>query len=91
MPGRIPQARTLSQQWRNKARRAPGLGRRWAALSRAFLREHPFCVECGKMAEVTDHIKPRAEGGGHERENLQPLCWSCHSKKTRKEMMDREG
>ena len=57
----------------------------WAKTSRAFLSEHPFCAICGAFAEATDHIVPRARGGTDEWDNLQALCWSCHSRKTRTE------
>lgn len=67
---------------------------RWRAFSKWFLRQpdNALCVECKKIGRVTpathtDHIKPRAT---HPEltwkiENLQPMCRSCHSRKTRQE------
>jgi hypothetical protein len=37
------------------------------------------------VATEVDHIQPLSRGGGHEWENLQALCKSCHSKKTARE------
>lgn len=59
-----------------------------------FLREHPLCVgtvdggaagwvTCGRPATEVDHITPIAAGGARlSWSNLQPLCKSCHSRKT---------
>lgn len=63
---------------------------RWRKIRRMVLREEPLCVECEKAGRVTaanevDHIIPLRQGGTHERSNLQPLCKSCHSKKTNRE------
>ncbi len=53
---------------------------------------NPFCVKCfdqGKMVEATvvDHIVPHR--GEHElfwdQSNWQPLCKTCHDKKTMRE------
>lgn len=42
------------------------------------------CASCPKKTELTvDHILPISEGGNSSEENLQVLCWTCHSKKNR--------
>lgn len=64
---------------------ARGYGTGWARIRRTILREEPLCRVCGYPADEVDHIIPKANGGSERRENLQPLCKSCHSKKTRRE------
>jgi 5-methylcytosine-specific restriction endonuclease McrA len=65
----------------------PYLTPRWKALRAAILRHEPVCRAC-RLARAThvDHI--RAHHGSEALfwaiENLQPLCWSCHSSKTAK-------
>jgi 5-methylcytosine-specific restriction protein A len=46
------------------------------------LREEPMCRSCGGAASQVDHIIPLSRGGTNDRANLQPLCHSCHSRKT---------
>ena len=62
-------------------------GRRWGTLRRSVLREEPMCrlqlAGCTTFAEEVDHIVPLSLGGHPtDRSNLQPLCHSCHVKKT---------
>jgi 5-methylcytosine-specific restriction enzyme A len=62
------------------------LQRKRAAL---FARE-PLCRECRKHGRVTpatirDHIKPLAEGGTDDDDNIQPLCTPCSDAKTAEE------
>ena len=60
----------------------------WKKKRQNYLVEHPFCVECwkhGKLskAQMVDHIVPIKMGGAAlDDENLQGLCWSCHSRKS---------
>ncbi len=64
---------------------------RWRNFSLRYRKEHPWCEECIKSERVVpsrhvDHIVPMAEGGAKlERSNVQALCVSCHSKKTRRD------
>ena len=57
---------------------------RWRKLRKDFLSRYPRCVVCGEPATVVDHIE--AHRGNEElfwdESNLQPLCKSCHSRKT---------
>ncbi len=64
---------------------ARGYGHRWRKLRLMYLRAHPLCVVCGDAASEVDHIHPRAAGGSDDWDNLQALCKSCHSRKTRRE------
>lgn len=40
------------------------------------------CVICGDQAKEIDHIIELNEGGTDTIDNLQPLCKSCHARKT---------
>lgn len=68
-----------------------GYGRKWQAASKAFLQANPLCVHCMKQnpprytkATVVDHIVPHRGDQKlfWDRTNWQPLCKSCHDKKT---------
>ena len=47
------------------------------------------CQSCGtgKRLEI-DHIKPWADGGTHDADNLQVLCRPCNSRKNRRSTVD---
>ena len=68
---------------------ARGYNARWRKASKLFLHQHPLCVRCQQAgrytkATVVDHIVPHR--GDQElfwdRSNWQPLCKSCHDRKT---------
>lgn len=66
---------------------------RWRTESKAFLRRHPFCVECASLgldvlAQEVDHKVPH-RGDARlmwDRSNWQSLCKPCHSRKTAREV-----
>ena len=64
---------------------------RWRNLRRARLDRQPLCVACNlngrpTIATVLDHIKPVNQGGDFwDESNHQPLCNSCHAKKSQTE------
>ena len=60
-----------------------GYGVAWRRLRKMVLAEEPFCMVCkGNASEEVDHITPKCDGGGNDRENLQGICRECHQKKT---------
>jgi 5-methylcytosine-specific restriction endonuclease McrA len=67
--------------------------KRWRAMRRLVMYEHPFCqwVEdeatgrlCNRKGDEVDHIIPRSQRRDleWERSNLQTLCHMHHSTKT---------
>jgi 5-methylcytosine-specific restriction protein A len=70
--------------------------RAWKDLRNAFIAEHPLCAACEATGRTTpgfivDHIIERADDPSLELEwsNLQTMCLSCHSRKTRIEAASR--
>ena len=62
-------------------------GSKWRRLRARFLNDHPLCEQCrlnGKYTAATEvhHIKPLADGGTNDEQNLMALCKSCHSRIT---------
>ncbi len=67
-------------------------GRRWQRARRAYLARFPLCKDCEKHggivgADVVDHVEPHRGDAGlfWDQKNWQPLCASCHSRKTAKQ------
>lgn len=59
--------------------------RRWKYLRRAVIQANPLCP-CGAIATDVDHITPIGAGGQpFDPTNLQAICHTCHSVKTRQE------
>ena len=74
---------------RDPAIRALYKSARWQRARRMFLACHPLCAECQRQGRVSaantvDHVTPHR--GDPERfwdqDGWQPLCASCHSRKT---------
>ena len=59
----------------------------WKKLRRSHIEREPSCRKCGAAGAVVDHIVPRSIRPDLELElsNMQTLCHSCHSQKTRRE------
>lgn len=69
-----------------------GYGHKWRQAREGFLKKHPLCLTCEAVgvlnpAVVVDHIIPHRNDKDlfWQRDNWQPLCKSCHDKKTAKE------
>lgn len=60
----------------------------WRDIRQKKLKISPLCEECKKngtlvIGKIVDHIIPIKQGGEpYNLENLQTLCWSCHSRKS---------
>lgn len=67
---------------------------RWIRATRQFKAEHPFCINadkglptCTLVTDVTDHRIPH-NGDVRlfwDKTNWQPMCASCHNRKTAEE------
>lgn len=84
--------KTADSRYRERNRKTSyerGYNNAWRRARKVFLQEHPLCAECERKglitpATVVDHIKPHK--GDRElfwdESNWQPLCKSCHDRKT---------
>ena len=66
-----------------------GYGRKCGRISQRWRVQHPYCEECKRqgrltLAECVDHIVPHKGAPTllYNLNNLQSLCWKCHSRKT---------
>ncbi|EHG21770.1 hypothetical protein HMPREF9334_00473 [Selenomonas infelix ATCC 43532] len=55
---------------------------------------HPLCEKCKEqeryvLATLVHHIRPLADGGTHDEDNLMSLCASCHERIHRRGTGDR--
>jgi 5-methylcytosine-specific restriction endonuclease McrA len=58
----------------------------WKKLRGMFIRANPACADCGRAANVVDHIVPIRDGGPRlDMANFQSLCHKCHNAKRGKE------
>jgi 5-methylcytosine-specific restriction protein A len=75
------------EKWVQKAPYKRITGRRLQKLRADLFEREPLCRMCAAKGFVTlacirDHIKPHAEGGTDDDENIQPLCQACSDEKT---------
>lgn len=70
---------------------ARGYNYRWQKYRAGFLARNPLCLECKALGRVTlatdvDHIKPVRDAPElfWDPTNHQPLCGTCHKRKTAK-------
>lgn len=75
---------------RRGSRQSRGYGRAHELMRERVLTEEPLCRHCAtrgiiEPTTIADHIIPKAEGGGDERENYQGLCTPCSKAKTAEE------
>lgn len=92
VPGEPPKKRrkkrTKAQVIAAKVRRqlreeaAPGRGVTTDDRKRVFAYYGRRCLICGTTKRIClDHVKALFCGGRHDPDNLQPLCYSCNTKK----------
>lgn len=58
-----------------------------------FERDGQMCTKCGttKGKLTIDHKIRKADGGTDDLENLQVLCWYCHTRKNHLEQIGIDG
>ena len=67
-------------------------GRKLQAMRTELFKTQPLCAECERQGRVRlatqrDHIKPLAEGGADDGDNVQGLCFDCHEAKSLQERL----
>ena len=80
-------AEHVRKVWQQSAPYVRVRGRRLQAMRAALFTSEPLCRACKQQGRVTaatirDHIKPLAEGGTDDDDNIQPLCDDCNDRKT---------
>ena len=74
------------KQWGDQPNDARYQSGGWRRARLAYLKQHPTCVECGRLANVVDHIEPVRLGGEFwDSSNWQAMCTSCHNAKSASE------
>ena len=90
-PWKIAPVERKVQEGRKKANSKFYKTYKWQKHRKLFLQTNSLCVECLKKgrvipAKVVDHITPINQGGDPWiYDNLQPMCSSCHNKKSGRE------
>lgn len=69
---------------RTRLRETAYASHEWRKASEQYRRAHPFCVECGKPAQMVDHTIAHEGDQARfwDRSNWRSMCHSCHNKKT---------
>src|SRR5690349_4431915 len=83
-------ASSMREAWDHagRSRHERGYGTAWEKLRLVVLeRDQRLCQPCLKQdrvspAHAVDHIKPKAQGGTDDLDNLQSICRTCHQDKT---------
>ena len=95
-PGHEPSNRNKLYDKRRGSSTKRGYDRPWQRLRAWVLRREPLCRPCKKAGKTVpavevDHIKPISEAPELRlvASNLQPMCKSCHSAKTMRELNSR--
>lgn len=77
--------------WSRKSRHDRGYGPEWDRTRKRILeRDSRLCQPCLRQdvlqpAKEVDHVRPKAEGGTDDDNNLQAICGPCHRRKTAEE------
>ena len=100
-PGNQPTKAAVERSWESRRNGNHAMYNEWiwrkpnVGLRAMVLARDPLCVECLKSGELepsteADHIRPHNGDWDlfTDMDNLQGLCKSCHSRKTKREQYD---
>jgi 5-methylcytosine-specific restriction protein A len=80
--------KTVAKQY-NQFKRDPATNKRygtqWRKIRTRYIAANPLCEICKESGRLTaadtiHHKRKLTDGGTNDRENLQALCHSCHSR-----------
>lgn len=88
--GACPEHKRQREEQRGSAsKRGYDVG--WQRKRKAYLYANPWCVLCGRHANVADHwplsrkqLQARGEANPDAPKHLRPLCKACHDSETAK-------
>jgi len=81
----------------HQSRHARGYDSKWVKTRTIIIaRDMGLCQSCKRNGRPTpfaavDHIKPKAEGGTDDHDNLECVCSACHSEKSLAEALRSQG
>ena len=83
----------MTKPWHHatQSRHARGYGHQWVKTRKLIIaRDGGLCQPCLRTGRPTpfdavDHIKPKAQGGTDDHDNLECVCNTCHDAKTQRE------
>jgi len=57
-----------------------GYDERWHSFRERYIRENPYCGQCGRPSKIPHHVIPLRERPDlkYDENNLEPLCIACH-------------
>ncbi len=85
-------AKVYDNNSRNKESNKIYQSKQWKNIRTKQLTNNPFCIRCGRVANLVDHIIEIKDGGAaYDINNLQSMCTSCHNTKTFEAKKIREG
>jgi hypothetical protein len=71
-----------SKNHRARKLNAPGRGVTQVEWEYVLEKHGRMCLKCGSKDKIhMDHVVPLSKGGAHDRDNVQPLCNKCNSRK----------
>lgn len=88
---KVHRAARAPKRDRRPTAQARGYTSRWQKASKTYLASHPVCAgvlpsgaECLRPAQCVDHVRPHRGDWSlfWDSGNWQPLCLSCHNRKT---------
>ncbi len=77
----LPPMPQMDARSRVERERGTHCGWRWSRFRAQWLRQHPLCEDCDRLAQCVHHVEPRhaAPHRMYDPTNLASLCHECHA------------